>query len=285
MQRLRIKQSYWLDEQTEAKLRELGAVLVDEVIVKDHYYDNDTFDLAMNQIWLSQRDLQWQLIIGLPKTDNTIDANEDEEKQREEAKQLASKSQMKGKDRRQCVGSLISSEYDESSPRLKPQNNKAQISRQQDNEKEGENTVQEHQTPISPQQQDTTTSNSETGAHAKTEPRYGYNELKAHRQIIEYIAQFLKISLAEEESNMKITHFCQLAEIHHYASCHTARRRTYKLQDIYSIVINRDELASRNLAVIYVDANGSNIIKELEKIEAIAAHLGFDPCQTNQILA
>ncbi|XP_067825525.1 uncharacterized protein si:dkey-191c17.2 [Heptranchias perlo] len=277
MQRVTIKQRYWLDEKTEAKLQQLGAVLVDEVIVTDHYYDNDRFDLAMNQIWLSQRDHQWELIIGLPKSDSTIDANE------EHPEELVSKSETtRSKDRRQHVDCLISSEYNGSSPRLKTQN-KAQTSGKEDNEWEEGNTMQEHQTPTAPQQRSRMTS-SESGAHA--EPGYTHNELKAHRQIIEYIAQFLEISLTkEEESIMKINQFFQLAKIHHYASCHMTKRRTYKLQDTYRIVIDKDELAPRISAVMCVDVDVSNIIKELEKIEEIAAHLKIDLCQTNQILA
>ncbi|GCB67773.1 hypothetical protein scyTo_0000770 [Scyliorhinus torazame] len=277
MQSVRIKQSYWFDEQTETRLQELGAVLVDEVIVKDHYYDNDTFDLAINQIWLSQRDTQWQLIIGLPKADGLTDANGDGEKQGEQGHRRASKPETRGNGGCQHVGSLISSGRNQCHPKLKSQNTKAQSFRHQDNE----NTTQDHQTPVS-EQQDTRANDSETGDHAKAVPRYIHNELKSHRKIIEHIARFLDVSLTkEEESNMKINHFCQLAKIHHYASYHTTRRKTYELQDTYRIVIDRDEFVPRNVVVIYVNANVSNIIKELEKMEEIAAHLRISPCQTN----
>ncbi|XP_051893384.1 uncharacterized protein si:dkey-191c17.2 [Pristis pectinata] len=276
MHRVRVKQTYWLDEESEIKLQQLGAVLIDDVIVKDDYYDNDTFDLATNQIWLSQRDLQWQLIIALPKSN----INGDGGKQGEQ-NSLVPKSEATTKSRSQHRDGPSSEERYGSSPRLRSWNSEGDASGKQ-NKVVGEgNPLQEHKTATDPEQWDKTTS---TDVHDKAEPRY--NELRAHRQIIEYIAQFLQISLSKEEGgDMMLSHFLQLAKIHHYASCHTAKRRTYKLKDTCRIVIEKDELMPRCLAIMSVDADVLNIINELEKMEEIAAHLRMDPCQTDPILA
>ncbi|XP_072096130.1 uncharacterized protein [Mobula birostris] len=270
MHRVRVEQSYWLDEESEIKLQQLGATLVDEVIVKDDYYDNDTFDLATNQIWLSQRDHQWQLIIAVPKSN----ANGDGGKQGEWNSLVARTETRKSK--LQDTDGPNSEKSHGSSPRLRSRNNEGDTPGKEDKEM-GEGNPEDQQTATDPQQWDGTTS-TEDGVLDKTQPRYTHRELRAHQQIIEYIAQFLQISLTEEESSkMKLSHFLQLAKIYHYASCHTAKRRTYNLKDTCRIVIEEDELAPRCLAIMYVDADVPNIIKDLENMEEMAALLRMEP--------
>ncbi|XP_072906344.1 uncharacterized protein [Hemitrygon akajei] len=269
MHRVRVEQSYWLDEESEIKLQQLGATLVDEVIVKDDYYDNDTFDLATNQIWLSQRDHQWQLIIAVPKSNTNRDGGE-----QGEWNSLVARTETR-KSRLQNLDGPNSETSQGSNPRLRSRNDEGDTPGNEDREMGEGNPVQQ-QTATDPQQRDGTTS-PEDGALDKTEPQYTHHELRTHEQIIEYIAQFLQISLTEESSEMKLSHFLQLAKIYHYASCHTAKRRTYNLKDSCRIVIEKDQLAPRCLAMMYVDADVSNIIKDLENMEEMAALLRMEP--------
>ncbi|XP_078282308.1 uncharacterized protein LOC144608432 [Rhinoraja longicauda] len=281
MHRVRVEQTYWLDEKSELKLQQLGAVLTDEVIVKDDYYDNDTFDLATNQIWLSQRDAQWQLIIARPQSNANGDGG-----RRGERSSLASKPEARRKGRSQNTDGATSEESSHHKRGLTPKNTKGGAPGKQPKGPGEGSSTEEDQAATDPHPRGRTSSNA-AGAVTEAESRYTHEELRAHQQIMEYIAQFMQISLAEEqgEGDAKFNHFLQLAKIHHYASCHSAKRRTYKLNDAYRVVIEKDELAPRCVARMEVDADVSNIIRELDKMDEIAALLRMEPCQTDQILA
>uniref|UniRef100_A0A8C7D311 Uncharacterized protein n=1 Tax=Oncorhynchus kisutch TaxID=8019 RepID=A0A8C7D311_ONCKI len=55
---------YKLGEKTEARLQEKGARCIEEVTIREHYYDTESFHLASQQTWLSKQGSQWRMIIG-----------------------------------------------------------------------------------------------------------------------------------------------------------------------------------------------------------------------------
>ncbi|XP_028648324.1 uncharacterized protein si:dkey-191c17.2 [Erpetoichthys calabaricus] len=59
-----VEEHYWLSEHSESRLRQLGATCVEEVTTMVDYYDDETFQLASQQIWLSRHNGQWRLILG-----------------------------------------------------------------------------------------------------------------------------------------------------------------------------------------------------------------------------
>ncbi len=58
---IEVERKFSLDENTEARLRDLGATLVREHSFTDSYYDTSDYTLTMADHWLRRRDGQWQL--------------------------------------------------------------------------------------------------------------------------------------------------------------------------------------------------------------------------------
>uniref|UniRef100_A0A8C7SQJ3 CYTH domain-containing protein n=1 Tax=Oncorhynchus mykiss TaxID=8022 RepID=A0A8C7SQJ3_ONCMY len=62
--RVNVELQYKLGEKTEARLQEKGAWCIEEVTLREHYYDTESFHLASQQTWLSKQGSQWRMIIG-----------------------------------------------------------------------------------------------------------------------------------------------------------------------------------------------------------------------------
>ncbi|KAM9546097.1 thiamine-triphosphatase [Salvelinus alpinus] len=62
--RVNVELQYKLGEKTEARLQEKGAWSIEEVTIREHYYDTESFHLASQQTWLSKQGSQWRMIIG-----------------------------------------------------------------------------------------------------------------------------------------------------------------------------------------------------------------------------
>ncbi|XP_059379258.1 uncharacterized protein LOC132114890 [Carassius carassius] len=62
--RVPVKMEYELGEQTEHRLKEMGACCVGETLDVEYYYDTDSFQLASTQTWLNQHNGQWGLILA-----------------------------------------------------------------------------------------------------------------------------------------------------------------------------------------------------------------------------
>lgn len=58
-----VKMEYELGEQTEHRLKEMGARCVGETLDAEYYYDTDSFQLASTQTLLNQHNGQWGLIL------------------------------------------------------------------------------------------------------------------------------------------------------------------------------------------------------------------------------
>nr|XP_028571265.1 uncharacterized protein LOC114589228 [Podarcis muralis] len=61
--KVQLQQKYWVTEDSKAKLLAVGAKCLELVTYREHYYDTTSDDLAMAQLWLSQRNQQWHLIL------------------------------------------------------------------------------------------------------------------------------------------------------------------------------------------------------------------------------
>ncbi|XP_043914282.1 uncharacterized protein LOC122790751 [Protopterus annectens] len=270
---VKVEQKYLLGVDTKTKLQQLGAICVDKIIEKDHYYDTDTYALALNQIWLRQRNAQWYLIVcdmrstkkgtqeslrdnkHVSKEDCAIPVEElgfsgrksglnhgfvDAKHQHEYISRISTKK----------MGVSQNSTSDESSE-LQPDKSRQtkQLKTKGNSNKEGPN-VQYHS---------------------------GYKELCTVEEIISYLAEFLHIALtADEEATMTMEAFMQLAGIRHYASWHAIKRITYKLQGIYTIITEMDELAAKEMATISMDASITHIGRDFDQMGKLAAELGFE---------
>uniref|UniRef100_A0A8D0BLF0 Uncharacterized protein n=1 Tax=Salvator merianae TaxID=96440 RepID=A0A8D0BLF0_SALMN len=62
---------YWVTEGSSAKLALIGAKRSDTVTYREDYYDTASNDLAMAQLWLSQRNQKWCLLLG-SQTQDTV---------------------------------------------------------------------------------------------------------------------------------------------------------------------------------------------------------------------
>ncbi|XP_056320279.1 uncharacterized protein si:dkey-191c17.2 [Danio aesculapii] len=68
--RVPVKTEYRLGEQTEQRLREIGARCVTETSDVEYYYDTSSFQLASTQTWLYQHNGQWGLMLGEERETN-----------------------------------------------------------------------------------------------------------------------------------------------------------------------------------------------------------------------
>ncbi|XP_016304072.1 uncharacterized protein LOC107659582 [Sinocyclocheilus anshuiensis] len=62
--RVPVKMENELGEQTEHRLKEMGARCEGETLEVEYYYDTDSFQLASTQTWLNQHNGQWGLILA-----------------------------------------------------------------------------------------------------------------------------------------------------------------------------------------------------------------------------
>ncbi|XP_066436497.1 uncharacterized protein [Eleutherodactylus coqui] len=65
--KVKIQQTYWAKDTTEEKMIEMGAIRTGKVVEEEEYYDTDSYDLAVNESWLSKTGKEWQLIIDKMK--------------------------------------------------------------------------------------------------------------------------------------------------------------------------------------------------------------------------
>ncbi|KAK6480918.1 hypothetical protein HHUSO_G17032 [Huso huso] len=249
--RVNVELRYWLGEHSQARLRQLGALCVDEVTIKDQYYDDESFTLAANQVWLSKRNRHWHLILG----------------QRAHFNQAYGQAQQESQ-----------SSPPESAGNLKT--NRAGGKADQEIKGDISSKIREGQQKVS--SSDHLTSGSVTSSAPGLDTDLSYCELTTDREIIERLAQCLQIALtAEERRNMTTEAFLKLAGIHHYGSWNVTKKITYKLGDTCGVVIERDESSPpRQAAVLTMEADVLNIVSELEKMERIATELELEPASS-----
>ncbi|KAK1155552.1 hypothetical protein AOXY_G26914 [Acipenser oxyrinchus oxyrinchus] len=251
--RVNVELRYRLGEHSQARLRQLGALCVDEVTIKDQYYDDESFTLAANQVWLSKRNRHWHLILGQWECFNQAHGQAQRESQ-------ASPPESAGNLKTNWAGGKADQEI------------KGDISSK----------TREGQQKMKVSSSDHLTSGSLTTSAPGLDTDLSYCELTADREIIERLAQCLQIALtAEERRNMTMEAFLKLAGIHHYGSWNVTKKITYKLGETCGVVIERDESSPpRQAAVLTMEADVLNIISELEKMERIATELELEPASS-----
>ncbi|XP_019366476.1 PREDICTED: uncharacterized protein LOC109293106 [Gavialis gangeticus] len=242
---VQLQQKYWLKDTSKTKLLQLQAICLDKVTEQEHYYDTALHELAMTQTWLSQKNQQWHLIVA---------------SQKQETRGNASTTELSPK----MWNTLHLDKTDASHVKLHthiltkelPEDGltgSANISKQDE--------LHYH-------------SKKATNAGTHMEHTSTYAELVTEREIITYLAHSLHIGLTkEEERNMTIKDFLQLAGVQHYASYHHTKQVTYTLYGIYTIIIQMDEKTSKESATILVDTDILNVDKCFEEIEKLASDL------------
>ncbi|XP_041094427.1 uncharacterized protein si:dkey-191c17.2 [Polyodon spathula] len=248
--RVNVELRYWLGEHSQARLKQLGALCVDEVTIKDQYYDNESFTLAAKQVWLSQRNRRWHLILG----------------------QRAHFNRAQGQAQRESQASPP-----ESAGNLKTNRSDGKADLEIKGDISSKTQEGEQQTKVS--SSDRLTCNSVTSSAPCLDADLRYCELTAHTEIIVHLAQCLQIALtAEERRNMTMEAFLKLAGIHHYGSWNVTKKISYKLGDTCAVIIERDEsFPPKQAAVLTMEADVLNIVSELEKMERIAKELELEP--------
>ncbi|XP_060107234.1 uncharacterized protein LOC132580445 [Heteronotia binoei] len=240
-QKIQLRQQYWVTKASKAKLLQVGAKCVDTVPHKEHYYDTALDELAMAQLWLSQRNQQWCLIVG-------------------------SQDQATRENTAICA-SVFSAELLHQD-RTDIQNSKSTIYK---------NSEEKKPTQLEPldSQSDRQYYLNKTQAYVK--PTSTYNELMGEHDIITYLTDFLHIDLTtEEERNMTMEDFLRQAGIFHYASNLTAYQSTYKLCDRYTIIIKMEDSSLKESATVLLDVDISSICTGFEEIENLANYLEFE---------
>ncbi|XP_054853332.1 uncharacterized protein LOC129341977 isoform X2 [Eublepharis macularius] len=242
LRKIQLRQQYWVTKGSKAKLHQVGAKCVETVAHSERYYDTALNELAMAQLWLSQRNQQWYLIIGSQEqatTENTATGESILD-----------------------TGELL-------------YQNRTYV-------QSSKSTVYKNPQEKKPTQSDPSGSrNNQHYDLNKTQmyikPTSIHTELVGEHEIIMYLANFLRIDLTtEEERNMSMGDFLQRAGIYHYASNLTAYQSTYKLCDQYTVIIQREESSLKESAIVLLDVDISCICKGFEEIENLANYLEFE---------
>ncbi|XP_053137798.1 uncharacterized protein LOC128338823 [Hemicordylus capensis] len=240
MQKVQLQQEYWVTGGSKAKLMQVGAKCMDSIIHREHYYDTASDELATAQLWLSQRNQQWGLIVG---------------SQEQAAREYTASSVPK-------ICTLPCQDRTENAQSVSPavdQEKKRTQSESLDNQQFHHHALEKAD---------------EASACARSSPTY--TELVGEQEIITHLADFLHMDLTSQGRNMTIEDFLQQAGIQHYASSQTVHQTTYALCNQYTIIIQRDESSLKESAIVLLDVDILSICKGFEEIEKLANYLEFE---------
>ncbi|XP_061460509.1 uncharacterized protein LOC133374004 [Rhineura floridana] len=240
---VQLQQKYWVTEDSKAKLLMVGAKCLDIVSHRERYYDTTSDDLAMAQLWLSQKNQQWCLILEPQEQvvkDNTANPGP-------EVWELSC--QNKTENGQAANPALYKSAQEKRQIQFEP------------------NDQNDHQHDLNKMERTYVCATSSSA----------YNELVGEREIITHLADFLHIDLKpEEEGNITMEDFLQKAGIQQYASNHIVNQTTYMLCNQYMIIIQRDESSLKESATVLLDVDILNICRGFEEIEKLANYLKFE---------
>lgn len=241
-QKIQLQQQYWVTKGSNDKLLQAGAKCVNAVPQREHYYDTALNELAMAQLWLSQRNQQWCLIVG-PQDEVT-------------------------RENTATCESVFSGEQLPYQDKADVQNSRSIIYKSSPEKK-----LTQLEAPCS--QNDQHCDLNKTQMHPKSTSMY--NELVGEHEIIMYLTDFLHIDLTTEEvKNMTMEDFLRQVGIFHYASNLTAYQCTYKLCDQYTVIIKREDSSLKESATILLDVDISSICKGFKEIDNLANYLEFE---------
>ncbi|KAM4021362.1 uncharacterized protein ACNLHF_001414 [Anomaloglossus baeobatrachus] len=135
----------------------------------------------------------------------------------------------------------------------------------------------------------------ESFPRAKTEPDpdpNGNTELETSRNILtcyeliqeeEIIACLSRIlQIHAESDNAKIGKFLEKAGIQKYTSVRNVRQETFRLRDIYTVVIKADGVSTKKTAVISMDVEIDNVTKGFQRVEQLANELDLQAQHVQQ---
>ncbi|XP_034272487.1 uncharacterized protein LOC117665085 [Pantherophis guttatus] len=248
--KVQLKQTFWVTEDSMAKLLTAGAKYVDAVTQKNHYYDTASDDLAMAGLWLSRRDQEWFLIV-----------ESQEEGTQEKLEELTEeKAANPFPDPRETLFQKVIDDvqWENALACRKP-------SKQKMEEAEA---LLKTQHP----QLDSTAAETECPKFSSA-----FTELVGESEITAYLAAHLRLDVnAEGRENATMEGFLQNVGIEHYASNHVVNQATYLLSDRYTVIVQRGEGSLRDSATVVLEIDVFNICQGLEEIEKLAAYLGFE---------
>ncbi|XP_042335133.1 uncharacterized protein LOC121936704 isoform X2 [Sceloporus undulatus] len=271
---VQLQQKYWITEDSKANLLTAGAECLETVIQSEHYYDTASDELATADLWLSQRNEQWCLVVDSQKQRDGGNVTKSVPKMQELPCQDLRENVTNDKPTDCCgflgLGGHVPEEFiSDVSP-----TSVAGIFR------EDKPTIckgleeKSTESELLPNQNNHSHEFTESGAHTKDSSTY--TELVRESDIMTYLAGFFNIDLkGEDGGNVTMEDFLQMTGIQHYASNHTVLQATYLLSNRYTIVIQRDECTLKESATIRLEADVLNICKGFEEIEKLGNYLGF----------
>ncbi|XP_078497652.1 uncharacterized protein LOC144754010 [Lissotriton helveticus] len=262
---VKLRQKYWVDETSEAKALELGAICTGKVIDNLHYYDTSTFQLAANQMWLSQKNQQWHLIIG-PENSATLQGRNS----------TKAKGFNNSRNRKQGTDAHREDKANGELRIISPSTSKHSTGK---NAADSKRRLIHLQTSQPGQHLDEQPTDEPVEARISSMDAGGtYKEISSDEEIIEYLTLVLHTNpTSKADASLDMNGFLQMAGVQHYASFHTTREATYQLQDACTIAIDADEASSRKAGVISLDVDVLEIANGFDAIEKLANELAFQP--------
>ncbi|XP_026117463.1 uncharacterized protein LOC113096325 [Carassius auratus] len=232
---------YELGEQTEHRLKEMGARCVGETLDVEYYYDTDSFQLASTQTWLNQHNGQWGLILAeeqelnhtLSYNTKKLEVGHSEEKQSKILNTLEEKSETGV-----AFRETPSNEFPEKVM------SKSQVQR------------------------------------TSSDSSLTYTELSDPCSIMLHLSKCLQLPLTHNEmQSMTMKNFLNMARIQMYDSWTRTSTIKYSLPGGFSLVVERDYRipAETATALLMMNADVLSISSELEKMDRLCKELGLKP--------
>nr|XP_015222120.1 PREDICTED: uncharacterized protein LOC102689433 [Lepisosteus oculatus]XP_015222121.1 PREDICTED: uncharacterized protein LOC102689433 [Lepisosteus oculatus] len=269
--RVTVELRHRMGERTESRLQDLGLRCAAEVTITEHYYDNQDFQLAAQQVWLSKQDGKWRLILGSQADQRgSQGGQEGSEHRRDHSADRTETSKVNNPQETGGKGTGIPEELGGTSSF--PPKGCSRALREQHKIKSP--------SPSSDLQPAAVNPASSSSHHRDSEPGPHYCELTADKQVIEHLAGSLQIALTEEQRrHLTVEKFLELAHIQQYGSHTAAGRRRYELRDTCTLTVETDNTCrpARRTAVLSMPADVLDIGRELEKMEKMAAELELEP--------
>ncbi|XP_071980882.1 uncharacterized protein [Engystomops pustulosus] len=102
-------------------------------------------------------------------------------------------------------------------------------------------------------------------------------ELVDEKEIIECLSRILHLHVKLD--NVKIDSFLEMAGIHKYTSVSNVTQETFRLRDIYTVIITTDGVSTRRSALISLYVEIDNVTQGFQRIEQLASELDLQPQQ------
>ncbi|XP_073493902.1 uncharacterized protein [Phyllobates terribilis] len=105
-------------------------------------------------------------------------------------------------------------------------------------------------------------------------------ELVQEEEIIACLSRILQIHV--ESDNVKIGNFLKKAGIQKYTIVHNVTQETFRLRDIYTVVIKADRVSTNKSAVISMEVEIDNVTQGFQRIEQLATELDLQAQHVHQ---